>query len=405
MCSYSHEDVVTLVLFARDGSVLTLAIGTAPRAQGCLSNPRETTERCQYPLASALSGEPTAYILRASSVDAPQPACLPPWHHVPPTVCLYSSMPREPCLAPTFAMSAGPVTAMAICEQTLCLACQSAETPLITIPLADLASARPSPLRESKTVRQWVSGLLGTSQPPQVACLAALPLSPASPSAAAASPRNFLAVLYTNGLLSVWEAASGRHLCQTIVGSGADGRHTDPNAPPVTVTGMCDSPQLCALFCMPPIPTGSSRVQHCVAADVYTLLCSVGYSMPGCLAVYGQELAFAWLAGTAAFGSMQPFRHRPSFASCCMANPITSSHNGSMQTDYLEQPPDCRTTFTHRTRADAAKAFQTVVAHLVNSTSCFPANRAQICHESDPFWYQAHSFYAECSSSRRALPH
>ena len=62
VCSYTHQDVLTLVLFARDGSVLTLAIGTAPRQHGCLANPRETTERCQYPLASALPGEPTSYL-------------------------------------------------------------------------------------------------------------------------------------------------------------------------------------------------------------------------------------------------------------------------------------------------------------------------------------------------------
>lgn len=128
---------------------------------------------------------------------------------------------------------------MAICQGTLCLACHSAETPLITVPLSDLATARPAPLRESRTVRQWVSGLLGTSQPPQVACIATVPLAPADPAAAMASPHSFLAVLYTNGLLSIWEAGSGRHLCQMIVGPGADGRHAESDTPPVAVSGLC----------------------------------------------------------------------------------------------------------------------------------------------------------------------
>eukprot|EP00892_Ulva_mutabilis_P004575 jgi/Ulvmu1/248/UM001_0252.1 len=193
VCSYSHQDIVTLLLFARDGSVITLSIGTAPRPQGCLANPRDTTERSQYPLASALPG---------------------------------------------------PVTAMAVCQHTLCLACQSTETPLIAIPLSELAAARPGPLRESKTVRQWVSGLLGTSQPPQIACLAAVPLLPADSASTKSSPHRLLAVLYTNGLLSVWEADSGRHLCQMMVGSLANGQHAEAGAPPVSVSGLaaCDWP-------------------------------------------------------------------------------------------------------------------------------------------------------------------
>lgn len=158
------------------------------------------------------------------------------WHQ---STCICAKVQphhRRPCLC-----NAGPVTAMTICQSTLCLACQSTETPLVTIPVSDLASARTTPLRESKTVRQWVSGLLGTSQPPQIACLATVPLWPNDSASTAASPHSLLAVLYTNGLLSVWEAASGRHLCQMIVGSGADGRHADSGAQPVTVSGLCDS--------------------------------------------------------------------------------------------------------------------------------------------------------------------
>lgn len=133
--------------------------------------------------------------------------------------------------------NAGPVTAMAICEKTLCLACQSTETPLVTIPLSDLASARPNPLRESKTVRQWVGSLLGTTQPPQVACLATVPVTHNVPQIGS-TPGSLLAVLYTSGLLSIWEAASGRHLCQTIVGQGPDGQK-EAGMPHVSVTGMC----------------------------------------------------------------------------------------------------------------------------------------------------------------------
>lgn len=56
ICSYAHQDVVNLVMFTRDGSVLILSIGTAPRQHGLLASPRETTERSLYPLASSLPG-------------------------------------------------------------------------------------------------------------------------------------------------------------------------------------------------------------------------------------------------------------------------------------------------------------------------------------------------------------
>lgn len=262
---------------------------------------------------------------------------------------------------------------MAICEQTLCFACQSAETPLITIPLADLASARPSPLRESRTVRQWVSGLLGTSQPPQVACLAALPLSPASPSTAPASPESLLAVLYTNGLLSVWEAGSGRHLCQTIVGSGADGGHADPTTPTDTVTGMCASLRICALHCGPqavadgasthrsPSTAGAAHVLH-VADGVGTLLCP---HPCGCLAVYGPVLAFARLEGTTAFGIMQSILDISSLASCGMLCrlPRTSCPSNSLLIVYMNGPLDTKATARiHRARVDNGTALPTAMA-------------------------------------------
>lgn len=180
---------------------------------------------------------------------------------------------------------------MAICERSLCLACQSTETPLVIIPLADLDSARPSPLRESKTVRQWVSGLLGTSQPPQVACLATVPLSSTS---GTAPSRSLLAVLYTSGLLSVWEAASGRHLCQTIVGSGADGRHVDTSAPPVTVTGMYDPfrslrlPWTCMrIDCIEPVARGSAGMRlvgiHRGTCNLHLCLVCSSHVAVGCV--------------------------------------------------------------------------------------------------------------------------
>ena len=134
----------------------------------------------------------------------------------------------------------------------VCLACKSTEQPLIVLRLDDLHKARHMPLREGKSVRQWISGYLGTSQPPCVACMVNVPVS--------GSP-DVLAVLYTSGLLSVWEPDSGRHLCQMAVGAAATPQQEGP-AQPFAVTGLyassafaglisgdcCDAPQRLSLI-------------------------------------------------------------------------------------------------------------------------------------------------------------
>lgn len=120
---------------------------------------------------------------------------------------------------------------MEICNGMLCLACNSTETPLIVLRLDDLAKGRPMPLREGKSVMQWVSGMLGTSQPSCVACMVNVPVQGAP---------DALAVLYTSGLLSVWEPNTGRHLCQMMVGAAANPQQEGPPQP-FTVSGLCVS--------------------------------------------------------------------------------------------------------------------------------------------------------------------
>jgi hypothetical protein len=100
---------------------------------------------------------------------------------------------------------------------------------VIVLRLDDLSKARPMPLREGKSVSQWISGILGTSQPPFVACMVNVPVP---------GGRHALAVLYTSGLLSVWEPSTGRHLCQMAVGAAADLQQEGP-AQPFTVSGLC----------------------------------------------------------------------------------------------------------------------------------------------------------------------
>jgi hypothetical protein len=144
---------------------------------------------------------------------------------------------------------AGKVTAMEICNGMLCLACHSAEMPLIVLRLDDLSKARPVPLREGKSVSQWISGILGTAQPPLVACMVNVPVPGAS---------HVLAVLYTSGLLSVWEPNTGRHLCQMAVGAAADLQQEGP-AQPFTVSGLC-----VPISSLPDAP-----LEHCFDRDAY----------------------------------------------------------------------------------------------------------------------------------------
>ena len=134
----------------------------------------------------------------------------------------------------TISCTAGRVTAMEICNGMVCLACNSTEQPLIVLRLYDLHKARHMPLREGKSVREWISGYLGTSQPPCVACMVNVPV-PGCPDA--------LAVLYTSGLLSVWEPDSGRHLCQMVVGAAANAQQEGPTQP-FTVSGLYASSSL-----------------------------------------------------------------------------------------------------------------------------------------------------------------
>lgn len=131
-------------------------------------------------------------------------------------------------------MLTGKVTAMEICNGMLCLACNSTETPLVALRLDDLSKARLVPLREGKSVMQWVSGILGTSQPTCVACMVNVPVAGAC---------NVLAVLYTSGLLSMWEPSSGRHLCQMGVGATTQ-MQQEGSAKPFTVSGLC-VPSIC----------------------------------------------------------------------------------------------------------------------------------------------------------------
>jgi hypothetical protein len=165
---------------------------------------------------------------------------------------------------------------METCNGMLCLACASTETPLIALPLNELAKARPVPLRESRSVRQWISGMLGTLQPSQVACMVNVPM-PGCPDA--------LAVLYTSGLLSIWEPAAAWHLCQMAVGRPsqpggdsaslpfsvaslyASGRRADVVGVVLRGTALCRLPAVVLRA-------------HCTTAQHSALACRVACSWP-----------------------------------------------------------------------------------------------------------------------------
>lgn len=124
---------------------------------------------------------------------------------------------------------------MVLCDVTLCFATTSPERPAIAIPVAELAtSGRFQALTESCGLRQWVSRTIGTYTAPTIAALSEL-----RPQKGPA----LLALLYSNGVLSIWPPTRGalRPMCQVnfALKPPAGGRGGEAAEGPITFTGMC----------------------------------------------------------------------------------------------------------------------------------------------------------------------
>jgi hypothetical protein len=118
---------------------------------------------------------------------------------------------------------------MVLCDTTLCLATNSPDRPALAIPASEIAtSGRFHTLTEGGGLRQWVSRTMGTYTAPTIAALSGL-LTHKGPA--------LLAVLYSNGVLSVWLPTRGalRPMCQLNVAPTP----TTGEGGPVTMTGLC----------------------------------------------------------------------------------------------------------------------------------------------------------------------
>jgi hypothetical protein len=128
----------------------------------------------------------------------------------------------------------GGVTSFTACHGTLCIAAASAERAVLTLPLDAPNAVHVRPLREARGVLAWVSDtVLGAASLPAVAAMAT-----ARPSEERSA--EVLAVLYSSGLLSVWDPAAQRHLCQADLSRSGSGAAASAAAQPGTeMTGMC----------------------------------------------------------------------------------------------------------------------------------------------------------------------